>query len=167
MPAATWSALALRRLRWQSPSARLAVAAAPLHGLPDHGRAEGKVAREQLVAAADHNACCCSQHSATLPLHSAEQHSTAQQQSTSIRWNRPCCIRLELGHHNEKKRERIRPWAWIEETDWVLSNGGTRISYHAAVPFPSVWQWVDAHATHQVPFCRLSSENWRFPGSNP
>ena len=64
-------------------------------------------------------------------------------------------------------RERIRPWAWIEETDWVLSNGGTRISYHAAVPFPSVWQWVDAHATHQVPFCRLSSENWRFPGSNP
>jgi hypothetical protein len=40
------------------------------------------------------------------------------------------------------KRERIRPWAWIEETDWVLSNGGTRISYHAAVPFPSVWQWL-------------------------
>ena len=67
----------------------------------------------------------------------------------------------------EKKRERIRPWAWIEETDWVLSNGGTRISYHAAAPFPSVWQWVDAHATHQVPFCRLSSENRRFPGSNP
>jgi hypothetical protein len=87
-----------------------------------------------------------------------------------IKGTRMVCSAGAAGHQRrqrKKKGERIRPWAWIEETDWVLSNGGTRISYHAPVPFPSVWQWVDAHATHQVSFCRLSSENWRSPGSNP
>jgi hypothetical protein len=37
------------------------------------------------------------------------------------------------GYGKKGERERIRPWAWIEETDWVLSNGGTRISYHQLV----------------------------------